>query len=146
MSKARREAVLGLERDRGCELWSRKLEQIPSLFARLIFLSGLRARGGKYRDGELAKITSPRIADQIIRDAYCRTFRTWLALGIRAKVADLKPYLICTGAEDPHSLLSISFSRLCRDLLPPKVSINELAMFSETVQTVLKLLVDLDNR
>jgi hypothetical protein len=134
--------ALGAEQ--AAKLWKRKLYQIPSLFARLIFMAGLKASSGRYSDPELVNYTSRRICNRIIRDAHSETFREWLGLDLRAKMADLKPYLECLGKEDSHSLLGISFCRLSRDILPRSVTINEIAMFTDIVQTVMRLLIERD--
>lgn len=125
-------------------LWKRKLQQIPSVFARMVFLAGLKGRSGRYSDAELVNCTSRGLCNRIIRDSHSETFREWLGLDLRRKMADLKPYLECLGKEDSHSLLGISFRRVSHDLLPPSFTINEITMFTDTVQTVMRLLIERD--
>jgi hypothetical protein len=68
-----------LERGPASDLWRNTLSQIPSVFARLIYLSSLRGpNSGVYEHHGLSLVFGPRLANEALRRSHVEVFREWL--------------------------------------------------------------------
>ena len=122
------------------EIWRSKLEAIPSLFARLAYMSSLRRPDGRYHDSEVASLVSKTLCHQIIQSSYKATLRTWFALAIREKAADLRPYL----ATLPDGIAAVrwrqSWIEFALDIVPSDIDPTERDLFVRMLNSVLELL------
>lgn len=127
------EANSGEQLDVGSSLrrLERDLQQIPSLFARLVFLS--RAPGPLVR-------SSRPVPRRMIQVLQCKLFREWLRLDLREQAADLEPYLATLGQEPGSIRIRHLILRLCRDIVPAEACRAEVRLFLGTVEVVLEYL------
>ena len=79
-----------LERNALADLWKHTLSQIPSIYARLVYLSSLRdANSGIYRHHGLSAAFGREESLGALRKSHEDTFGEWLNLPMSAKSADL---------------------------------------------------------
>jgi hypothetical protein len=125
----------GLRRVHTKILWQDRIQGIDPLFGQIVYLASLRSPSGRYRDPLLSRIMSPIKCHRFIADAHRQAFREWLSLNLRAKSRDLKTYRasICL---QPAEITAAAWNRLCRDVVPSRVSITELTLFLETASSL----------
>ena len=76
------------------DLWRRTLSQIPTLFGKIAYLSGLRdANSGSYVHFGLAQRYSTEEANRILRESHERVFGEWLNCPLEQQRNDLEEYL-----------------------------------------------------
>jgi len=75
------------------ELWKRTLSQIPTRFARLVFISRLRDPGGRYVYGPLIEAMGREITDRTLASSHYLVFAEWIASSLADQKADLDAYL-----------------------------------------------------
>src|SRR4029450_12051535 len=121
-------------------------QDIPSLFARIIYMSSLRNSRHKYTESEFISAFDRGICHRIIEEAHSSTFRVWLSMDWRAKAADLKPYLLTLGFRGSPFRQSLPWNHLCEDIVPNDASVNEVQLFLSTVHTVVHVLADLERQ
>ena len=119
-------------------LWQQRLNTIPTVFGRMVYMAQQRRLYGRYTDPDIEAWTTAAVCQRVIRDAHLRVFRAWLALDIGAKATDLKPYFQTITFVGPVHDLRLQWHQLCRDLIPPRVSATEVNLFLGTAQTLLK--------
>ena len=133
-----------LSRADGEILWRDKLEAIPSVFARLFYVAGLRNDEGLYREAGLESKVPTGMADEIIRDSHLLCFRGWLSMGLKGKTEDLRPYL---ASLSPRAKAGQGWEKawaaLFRNLIPSDASLTEITLFLNTASIVQRL-VDKD--
>src|SRR4051794_11378087 len=113
--------------------WQEKVDQIPSLFGRLIYFANLKeGPGGPYSCADLDCPSSRQ--DQIVRREHLNTFRRFLALPLSEMADDLIPYLETFDGRVPR------LGDLGRDLLPPDASLESVVLFLGTIQILDSLL------
>jgi hypothetical protein len=123
------------------KLWEQRLNSIPTVFGRMVYMAQQRRMHGRYTDPELVTTVSQTVCARVIREAHMKVFRIWLSLSMEEQAADLKPYFqTITFSGAPHDL-RIKWNQLCRDLIPPRVSSTEVNLFLGTAQTLLRFLV-----
>lgn len=123
------------------DLWRRTLSQLPTVYGRLVYLSGLRnANSGQYEHHGLSALFGDHEADQALRESHLMSFREWLKLNLEQQKADLDLYL-CDLPTDRRTLVE-SWSRLApyRNLPPAAASESERLLFLEDLETLLESL------
>ena len=76
------------------DLWRRTLAQIPTLFGKIVYLSGLRdANSGDYVHFGLSQRYSTEEANRILRESHERAFGEWLNSPLEQQRDDLEEYL-----------------------------------------------------
>jgi len=123
---------------RDCELrriqvlrhWEGRVQRSDCVFAKLVFVSQLRDASGRYTDPLLVGAFPPRTCHRIVADAHRQIFREWLGLEARMKLRDFQKY--CTAICQRSAPRESEWTRLCRDLVPSGVSIDELDLFCGT--------------
>ena len=122
-----------LRRTHALRCWEQRLQQIESVFARLVFLSQLRDGSGRYVDQFLQRSFSARTCHYIVARAHVEVFREWLGLSARLKLRDLRKYndAICRVA---GPATEAAWTNLCREVIPSGISITELNFFCGTAQ------------
>lgn len=105
------------------------LQQIPSLFAQLIFLSGLRDDG--CTDPVLAKLRQS-------------VFTNWLSLNCEQQLNDLVPYLSALACTPQELRFRSTLLRLCHDIVPEEASNDEVRLFVRKVDAILYTLAESD--
>lgn len=113
--------------------WSERVEQIPSLFARLTYFATLKeTETGPYFCPDLG--CSPSAQDDIVRQVHLDTFSRFLALPLRRMADDLIPYLETFGGRVPR------LTDLGRDLIPSDAGLEAVVLFLGTIQILDSLL------
>ncbi len=130
-----------LSKSDGEIVWRSKLEAIPSVFARLFYVAGLRNREGAYREAGLESKVPIGIADDIIRDSHLICFRGWLSMGLQHKTEDLRPYLasLLSPRAKSGQGWEKAWADLFRDLIPSDASLTEIKLFLNTASIVQRL-------
>ena len=128
------------------ELWADKLRSIPSLFARLVYMSRLRRQKCRYFEPELSTLCGRSICHQVIERAHLAGFRQWLAMGLRAKTADLKPYIATLGFRGSAVRKPQAWLQLARQVVPDSASAHERQLFSAAFEAVFRLLDEMEHR
>ncbi|MBI3209334.1 MAG: hypothetical protein HYZ37_10605 [Candidatus Solibacter usitatus] len=76
------------------DLWRRTLQQIPSLFGRLVYLSSLRdPNSGEYAHHGLAVKFGAEGAAAALRESHEAAFADWLQLGLEGQKRELDLYV-----------------------------------------------------
>jgi hypothetical protein len=122
------------------ELWEQKLRSIPSLFARLVYMSVLRSSTQKYVESELSSLAGRGVCHQVIDAAHVATLRQWLAMSLRAKSVDLKPYIASLGFRGSAVRNAQDWLCLAGEVVPTSASFYEKQLFAAALEAVVKLL------
>jgi hypothetical protein len=126
------------------QLWADKLRTIPSLFARLVYMSRLRRQNCRYFEPELSNRCGRSSCHQVIEVAHLGAFRQWLAMGLRAKTADLKPYIATLGFRGSAVRRPQEWLQLAPQIVPEGASEHERQLFVAAFQAVFRLLDDME--
>jgi hypothetical protein len=126
------------------ELWADKLRTIPSLFARLVYMSRLRRQKCRYFEPELSALCGRSTCHQVIAEAHLAAFRQWIAMGFRAKTADLKPYIATLGFRGSAVRKPQDWLQLARQIVPEDASALERQLFAAAFEAVFRLLDDME--
>ncbi len=123
------------------DLWRHTLSQIPSLFGRLIYLSGLRnVDSDIYLHHGLASVFGEEEANTAIRKSHEEAFAQWLEFTIEQQKADLEVHV--AGLEPERKRVVENWSRLepYRNLPPASASTVEKTLFLDDLETLLSLM------
>ncbi|GAC1440613.1 MAG: hypothetical protein NVSMB58_37730 [Terriglobales bacterium] len=139
-----REVKAAISRTEVERMWTDRLDTIPSVFARLFYLSSLRQKNGMYAECAMSSLASGEIADEIIRRSHVLCFRIWLSMDLAQKTDDLEPYLrslVPLGKQTEILAKSRpeNFTAVFRELIPSDASLLEIRFFLVTVSIVQKL-------
>src|SRR5262245_48232703 len=119
------ESSRGISSAEAAELLEQQLNEISSVFARLVFLASRRAPGGYYVNLELSHLTSRAVCQRLMRDAHRRAFRAWLSLDLESKIQDMKLYLKVVHPPESLNDARQTWDKLLRDLVPLNASWTE---------------------
>jgi hypothetical protein len=123
------------------DLWRRTLEQIPTLYGRLVYLTSLRnADSGRYEHHGLTLLFGAEAADIALRDSHRRTYVEWLSLPLAAQRADLLCYM--DSLEVPPARLVETWIELApyRNLAPALAREEERILFESDLEAILSQL------
>jgi hypothetical protein len=123
------------------DLWRRTLEQIPTLYGRLVYLTTLRnADSGRYEHHGLAMLFGPEACDVALRDSHRRTYLDWLSRPLPAQRADLLAYI--DSLEVAVDQLVETWLELApyRNLAPATARPEERLLFESDLEALLTLL------
>src|SRR4051794_25976117 len=82
-----------LDRNAPAELWRRTLDQIPSVFGRLVYLSSLRTPSGTYEHYGFAERFGAEAAQTALLNSHERSFQEWLSFTLEPQKAGVDLYL-----------------------------------------------------
>ncbi len=136
-----RHATDTLERGAAANLWRRTLNQIPSLFGRLVYLCSLRDQNsGAYDHYGLTQEFGDEEANRALRESHEATFSEWLCLRLEGQKADLDMYL--SGLEGDRRAILDTWIRLqpYRNLVPSTVREVERELYMSDLDAILELL------
>lgn len=125
------------------DLWRRTLARIPSIYGRLVYLSGLRNNDtGRYEHHGLASMFNENLADAALRDSHTQSFRAWLEFDLEQQRADLELYL----SDHPASRRTLleSWLRLApyRATIPASASPADRDLFLAEIEALLRILLN----
>jgi hypothetical protein len=117
----------------GPELWRKVLNQIPTVFGRLVFLASLRDPAtGHYFHPDLAQTLGVEEADRSLCSSHHQVFQQWLGFSLAEQRADLDDYLRLGDA--PRYALPY------RKLVPATARDVERQLYLTDLETLLELL------
>ena len=83
-----------LDRSAASDLWRNTLSQIPSVFGRIVYLTGLRnPDSGRYEHHGLALVFGEDEANRALKKSHAVVFREWLTFNLQQQKSDLDLYL-----------------------------------------------------
>lgn len=125
------------------ELRRNLLSSIPTLYGRLVFLSGLRdPNSGRYEHFETSSNFGDEAADAILESAHIHTYRDWLSMSLEQQQADLVLYLVSVGLGRRHVLQTWMVTSPFRALIPLHTQPVEQEVFLSDMQALLGLLMN----
>jgi len=104
----------------GGELLRTTLQQIPTVFGRLVYLSSLRdLQSGRYEHDAMARMFGREDTDRALRHNHRQVFSQWLESSLEEQKDDLKSYLSAAAQSvcDPSG--ELEESTRFRSLIPP---------------------------
>lgn len=117
------------------------LDQIPTLFGRLVYLASLLDRNiGRYNHPSLSQGLGEAEADRILRECHARSFADWLCLKLERQEADLSLYLAGLAIDVRTVLRTWTCLEPYRDLVPPGALKAERRLYMADLEAVLELL------
>jgi hypothetical protein len=123
------------------ELWHHTLEQIPSVFGRLVYVSSLRDfNTGRYEHHGLAQMFGEDAANEALRESHEGTFEKWLSFNLEQQKEDLDSYLSSFHV-DKRTILA-TWIRLTpyRNLMPTAVRDPERRLYLTDLEMLLDML------
>jgi len=129
------------QRDAAANLWRNTLARIPSVFGRLVYLSGLRNPNTlRYEHHGLALVFGEDEAHRALKRSHNRAFAEWLSFNLEQQKADLDLYL-SSLFEDKRTVLR-AWDRLghYRNILPNSVRGPEKRLYLSDLASLLTLL------
>jgi hypothetical protein len=130
-----------LEKGAPSDFWRSTLNQIPSVFGRLVYLSSLRDQNtGRYEHHGLAQMFGEGQTNAALRDSHVETFTEWLSFGLEQQKEDLDLYLSSFQA-DRQTILG-TWIRLApyRSLVPSVVLDPERRLYLSDLEALLEIL------
>jgi hypothetical protein len=123
------------------DLWRRTLDQIPTLYGRLVYLTGLRnTDSGEYQHYGLALSYGAKAADQALRESHWETFQQWLSSPLAQQKADVLEYMMVLPTA--REVLVETWLQIApyRNLPPAEARFEERELFCADLETLLNLL------
>ena len=130
-----------LDRSAACDLWRRTLSQVPSVFGRLVYLSGLRnMNSGRYEHHGLALVFGEDEANRALKKSHLQAFQEWLAFNLEQQKADLDLYLSSVTTDKKTTLENWIQETPYRNLIPTSVRQTERRLYMADLNAILALL------
>ena len=123
------------------DLWRRTLAQIPTLFGKIVYLSGLRdVNSGGYVHYGLAQRYSTEEANRILRESHERVFGEWLNCPLERQRDDLEEYL--RSLEDDRETILRTWFTLApyNNLIPINTREAERLLYISDLELILDVL------
>ena len=130
-----------LERGAASDLWRHTLSQIPSVFGRLVYLSGLRdMNSGRYEHHGLALVFGERESDRALKESHNLALEEWLGYGLEQQKADLDLYVSGLIVDKRTVLDSWLRTSPYRNLTPASIKGPAKKLFILDLEILLELL------
>jgi len=129
-----------LDRGAPADLWRRTLNQIPSIFGRLVYLASLRGPSGVYEHHGFSQVYGAQAAQSALMHSHEQAFAGWLAFTLEQQKADLDLYLSDLIAD--RQAIVDTWLRLApyRNLVPTTARESERRLFQTDFDALLELL------
>ena len=122
-------------------MWRRTLSQIPSVFGRLVYLSGLRnVNTGQYEHHGLALVFGEDKANRALKKSHAQAFGEWLTFNIEQQKADLDLYLSGVGTDKRTILQNWLIDKPYQNLIPSTFRGPERKLYLSDLTAILDLL------
>jgi hypothetical protein len=131
-----------LERGAANDLWRHTLSQIPAVFGRMVYLSGLRNGRGRYEHHGLALIFDENEADKAMRKTHIDAFNTWLNFSLEQQKADLDLYLAGDGPDRGKTVEFWIRTEKYRFILPASAREMEKKLFLADIESLLRMIAN----
>jgi hypothetical protein len=135
------EDTSALTRGAASDLWRNTLSQIPSLFGRLVYLSGLRnPNNGRYEHHGLILLFGEEEANRALKKSHKQSFREWLTFNLEQQKADLELYF--SGISEDRNTVLKTWVKLApyRNLVPASAKQVEKQLYVADLTAILALL------
>ncbi len=130
-----------LERGAASDLWRNTLSQVPTVFGRLAYLSGLRdPNTARYQHCGLAQTFGQEEAERVLRESHEQSFSDWLCFTLEQQKADLDLYL--ASLNGTRKTIVETWIRLApyRSLVPSAAREVERQLYEADLEAILELL------
>jgi hypothetical protein len=135
------EANEGLDRRAVADVWRHTLSQIPSVFGRLVYLSGLRnPNSGRYDHHGLALVFGADDSNRALKKSHKQVFAEWLSFNLEQQMADLSLYLSDLPEEKKTVIQAWTLLKPYKNLLPSNAKPVERRLYLSELQTMLELI------
>lgn len=125
----------------GKAFWAERLAQMPSVFARLAYLTSLRhPHRGTYSLPELNLRFGDLSTHRALQATHIQVFWEWLEFNLEEKCADIKLYLSTLPDPKNQVLEHWKLSRPYMAFLPPQIAEGEADLFFSELEALLQLL------
>lgn len=126
--------------DRAQQTWERTLDQVPTLFGRLVYLAGLRNQNsGGYRHHGLAQAFGAEESQRTIQLSHEAIFAEWLNLDLRAQHTALDQYFKGLGESRAVVLQTWGVLTPYRALPPAAAGGAERMLYETDLELILEL-------
>ena len=130
-----------LERGAAPNLWRNTLSQIPTVYGRLVYLSGLRdPNSGRYKHAGLALVFGESEADRALRTSHNQTFSEWICYDLEQQKTDLDLYLADLPENKAQVVATWSRLKPFRTVAPTTVSGAPLDTYLSDFDILMELL------
>jgi len=130
-----------LSRGAAPDLWRNTLSQIPSLFGKLVYLSGLRnPNNGRYEHHGLTLLFGDDQANSALKKSHAQAFEEWLTFNLEQQKADLEFYF--SGLSEDRNTVLRNWIKLApyRNLIPASAKKVERKLYVADLTAILALL------
>lgn len=129
------------DRTAASDLWRRTLSQIPSVFGRLVYLSGLRnVDSGRYEHHGLALVFGEDEANRALKKNHAQAFQEWLSFNLEQQKADLDLYLSSVSTDKRTTLEYWIKETTYQYLIPGSCRPTERRLYLGDMTAILELL------
>jgi hypothetical protein len=137
----KREDIDGLESSAAADLWRNTLQQVPSVFGRLVYLASLRdAVTGKYEHHGLALRFGAAESAKALRRSHAQTFHEWLGFNLEQQKADLDLYLSAALDQKRAVVANWVAEKAFRNYVPNSVKTVERRLYMADMEALIALL------
>jgi hypothetical protein len=135
------EANEGLDRRAVADVWRHTLSQIPSVFGRLVYLSGLRnPNSGRYDHHGLALVFGADDSNRALKKSHKQVFAEWLSFNLEQQMADLNLYLSDLPEDKKTVIQAWTLLKPYKNLMPSNAKAVERRLYLSELQTMLELI------
>jgi hypothetical protein len=135
------EANESLDRGAVADVWRHTLSQIPSVFGRLVYLSGLRnPNSGRYDHHGLALVFGADDSNRALKKSHKQVFAEWLSFNLEQQMGDLNLYLSDLPEDKKTVLQAWTKLKSYKNLLPSNAKPVERRLYLSELQTMLELI------
>lgn len=135
--------VAAWQRTANEDLWQRTLNQIPSQFGRLVYLSRLRnPETERYEHYGLAAVFGKESAETALQESHNEVLSQWLAHSLGRQIEDLEAYL--AGLQQSRKRLIGTWlkARSFMSFLPAAATPAQSSLYEANLDLILKHLKD----
>ena len=130
-----------IERTASADLWRNTLQQIPTVFGRLVYLAGLRnSVTGKYEHHGLALVFGEDEARRAMRKSHSAAFAECLSYNLEQQKADLDLYLSGIAAEKPSIVKNWLNVKSYKTFVPTSATPVEKRLYAADIEALIALL------
>ena len=130
-----------IERTATADLWRNTLQQIPTVFGRLVHLARLRnSVTGKYEHHGLALVFGEDDARRALRKSHVQAFAEWLGFNLEQQKADLDLFLASIPAERPAIVKNWLNVKTYRTFIPSSATTVEKRLYFADIEALIALL------
>lgn len=136
-------AIPPAQESSAAEFFQGTLEQISTIFGRLVHIAALRdASTGRYHHPLLGFVSTTKELNEIVGRAHVSTFTRWLSLNVAQQRGDLARYLGQDETNQAMLLRRIWESGAMASTAPPSASSHEKLLFTTDLAMLVPLMLN----